>query len=137
MQMQEGSILEGKVMNLTKFGAFIRFDDGNVGLVHISEIADEYVKDVNDYLKVNQVVKVKVLSLEDGKINLSIKQASQKKKKSSRPEEINWDKNNQSNMSFEDKLSKFMQDSNERMKDIKKQTESKRGSSYKKSSGSF
>ena len=62
---------------MTNFGAFVMLPDGRTGLVHISEIADEYVKDINDYVKKNDTVKVKILSMDDsGRIGLSIKQAN-------------------------------------------------------------
>ena len=76
MELEIGAIQEGKVTGITKFGAFVLLPGGKSGLVHISEIANAYVNDVNDYLKVGDAVKVKVLSVnEAGKINLSIKQA--------------------------------------------------------------
>ena len=75
MELEIGAIQEGKVTGITKFGAFVLLPGGKSGLVHISEIANAYVNDVNDYLKVGDAVKVKILSVnEAGKINLSIKQ---------------------------------------------------------------
>ena len=73
MELQVGSILEGKVTSITKFGAFVALDNGKSGLVHISEIANTFVNDVHDYLQQGQAVKVLVLSTENGKVNLSIK----------------------------------------------------------------
>ena len=75
MEPQVGSILEGKVTSITKFGAFVALDGGRSGLVHISEIANSFVNDVHDFLQEGQTVKVLVLSTENGKINLSIKKA--------------------------------------------------------------
>ena len=76
MEFGVGSILEGKVTGLTKFGAFVSLPEGKSGLVHISEIAYSYVNDVTDYLKEGQEVKVKVIGIdENGRINLSIKKA--------------------------------------------------------------
>ena len=75
MEPQVGSILEGKVTSITKFGAFVALDGGRSGLVHISEIANSFVNDVHDFLQEGQTVKVLVLSAENGKINLSIKKA--------------------------------------------------------------
>ncbi|MDU7217181.1 MAG: S1 RNA-binding domain-containing protein, partial [Dialister sp.] len=75
MALEVGNIVEGKVTGLAKFGVFVELGDKKVGLVHISEVASEYVSDVNDYLKINDKVKVKILSVDDkGKIALSIKQ---------------------------------------------------------------
>ena len=75
MEPQVGSIVEGKVTSITKFGAFVALDNGKSGLVHISEIANSFVNDVHDFLQEGQAVKVLVLSAENGKINLSIKKA--------------------------------------------------------------
>uniref|UniRef100_UPI0025E253B0 S1 RNA-binding domain-containing protein n=1 Tax=uncultured Oscillibacter sp. TaxID=876091 RepID=UPI0025E253B0 len=75
MEPQVGSILEGKVTTITKFGAFVALEGGKSGLVHISEIANTFVNDVHDFLQEGQAVKVLVLSAENGKINLSIKKA--------------------------------------------------------------
>ncbi len=75
MSLQVGEILEGKVTGITKFGAFVLLPGGTSGLVHISEIANAFVNDVNDYLHMGDMVKVKVIGItEAGKVNLSIKQ---------------------------------------------------------------
>ena len=80
MSIEVGSIVEGVVSGITNFGAFINLPDNKVGLVHISEVADVYVKDVKDFLKEQDKVKVKVLSVDEkGKIGLSVKQAQEKK----------------------------------------------------------
>lgn len=74
MQFEVGSIVEGKVNRITKFGAFVELAPGKTGMVHISEVANSYVNDINDFLQEGQTVKVKILSIaEDGKIALSIK----------------------------------------------------------------
>ena len=76
MEFGVGSILEGKVTGITKFGAFVSLPENKSGLVHISEIAYSYVSDVKDHLKEGQEVKVKVIGIdENGRINLSIKKA--------------------------------------------------------------
>ena len=76
MAIEVGAKLEGKVTGITHFGAFVDLSGGVTGLVHISEIADNYVKDVKDHLKLEDVVTVKVINVDkDGKIGLSIKQA--------------------------------------------------------------
>lgn len=76
MAIEVGSKLQGKVTGITHFGAFVELSEGVTGLVHISEIADNYVKDVNDHLKLSDIVTVKVINVDkDGKIGLSIKQA--------------------------------------------------------------
>ncbi len=65
--------MEGKVTGITKFGAFVSLPGNKTGMVHISEIAHAYVSDINEYLTVGQDVKVKIIAMEQGKINLSIK----------------------------------------------------------------
>lgn len=127
-----GNILEGTVVNITNFGAFVEID-GKTGLVHISEVADTFVKDIRQYLKEQDKVKVKVISIDDnGKISLSIKQANIQRK-SSRPAEIDWtsEKSKAPSANFEDIMSKFLKDSEERLQDVKKHQESK-GRGYAK-----
>lgn len=75
VEPEVGSIMEGKVTAIMKFGAFVALEGGRSGLVHISEIANSYVNDVHDYLQEGQSVKVRVLTSENGKLNLSIKKA--------------------------------------------------------------
>ena len=75
MEYEVGAILEGKVTSITKFGAFVALEGGKSGLVHISEIANTYVNDVHDFLQEGQVVKVKLLAIKEGKLDLSIKKA--------------------------------------------------------------
>jgi S1 RNA binding domain protein len=144
MLVELGKVVEGKVSGITNFGAFILLPDGKTGLVHISEIAEEYVKDINAHLKENQVVKVRVISLDkNGKISLSIKKAvdpqtvvrpSRPVRANRPPADVDWNRNSNENLSFEDRLAKFMKDSDEKLHDLKKSFESKRGSgSYKKS----
>jgi len=137
MLVEVGNIVEGKVAGITNFGAFIQLPEGKTGLVHISEIAEEYVKDIKNHLQENQEVKVKVLSMDNGKISLSIKKAIDRKSdfRTARPPvETDWSRNNNEGMSFEDRLSKYMKDSDERMHDLKKNFESKRGGGgYRKS----
>ena len=86
MELQVGSILEGKVTTITKFGAFVALEGGKSGLVHISEIANAFVNDVHDFLQEGQQVKVLVLSTENGKINLSIKKALPQEEQAARPQ---------------------------------------------------
>lgn len=149
MALEAGTIIEGKVTGITQFGAFISFDDGKTGLVHISEIAPEYVKNIRDHINENDVVKAKILSIDEkGKISLSIKQATlaarAKEKKApskpqapKRPDDFDWSKKDKPT-SFEDMMAKFKQDSDEKLSDMKRGIDAKRGSSgYRRSSGSF
>lgn len=137
MPIEEGKVVEGVVASITSFGAFIQLPEGKTGLVHISEIADTYVKDIKNYINEKDKVKVKVLSVDkDGKINLSIKQA-QERKKNTRPLEIDWNNESRKNQvdSFEDRISKFLKDSDEKLQQLKKSTDSKRSGGYRKSDG--
>jgi S1 RNA binding domain protein len=126
MSLEVGQIVEGKVTGITNFGAFIELPTGQTGLVHISEVADEYVKDVNQFLKQNDLVKVKVLNLDKGKIGLSIRQAQPSSPHSERNRQGQGLKPS-SPKTFEDKLAKFMKDSDERLLDLRRNTDSKRG----------
>ncbi|QNO14861.1 RNA-binding protein S1 [Alkalicella caledoniensis] len=133
MSIVVGNILTGTVTGITNFGAFVQLPGGVTGLVHISEVADSYVKDIKDYLKDREEVKVKVLSVEkDGKIGLSIRQANPKPASSpstssnSRPPS-HRPRRQVPDISFEDRLAKFLKDSDEKHQDLKKHTDSKRG----------
>lgn len=140
MLLEVGKLIEGKVVSITKFGAFIQLPGGKTGLVHISEVAEEYVKDIKDHLKENQTVKVKILSVDDnGKISLSIKKALDPKPATrvNRPADIDWRKDSMDKMSFEERLAKFMKDSDERMLDLKRNIESKRGGGGYRRSAQF
>ena len=135
MALEVGQIVEGKVSGITGFGAFIDLPGGETGLVHISEVAHNYVKDINDHLTMNQTVKVKVLALDEkGKISLSIKKAQDRPARQAsapftgKPAEIDWNSTSQQDMSFEDMMASFKQSSDARMLDIKRNVESKRGS---------
>ena len=145
MSIEVGSVLDGVVSGITNFGAFIELPEGKTGLVHISEVADEYVKDVHDFLAEKDKVKVKVVAIDEkGKIGLSIKQLQEKKAEESteaparerssfRAPRNNFGgrdfrkPNRATSASFEDKLSKFLKDSDERLTDLRRKTDSKRG----------
>lgn len=135
MAIEVGTKLEGKVTGITNFGAFVELPGGVTGLVHISEIADNYVKDVNDHLKMEDIVTVKVINVDkNGKIGLSIRKAVDKPvEEQQRPARGNFrreedrHRGGSNKFSFEDKMSKFLKDSEERMSSLRKNTESKRG----------
>jgi len=153
LSIEVGSIVEGVVSGITNFGAFVNLPEGKVGLVHISEVADVYVSDVKEFLKEQDNVKVKVLSVDEkGKIALSIKRAQEKKPEeqqsfekkpfekknfesrpvSSKPaggfgRNAGGSRFNNATASFEDKLSRFLKDSDERLTDLSRKTDSKRG----------
>ncbi len=148
MLLEPGKIVPGKVTGISPFGAFVSLGEGKTGLVHISEVALSYVKNVSDFLKEGDEVQVKIISIDDnGKVSLSIKQAlleEKRKNASSAParvpktERVDFSKKSDSApLSFEDMMNKFKQASDERMQDLKRGVESKRGSSYRRSGGSF
>ena len=145
-------ILEGKVSGITKFGAFVDLEDSKTGMVHISEVAPTYINEISEYVKVGQIVKVKVLSVNDGKISLSMKQAlpkeQQQPKKQQRfskqgqergqrqpykpappvtsPGDYEWQSSRRSDpSSFEDMMSRFKQTSEDKMSDLKRGGESR------------
>nr|NNM89886.1 RNA-binding protein S1 [Bacilli bacterium] len=128
MSIELGSKLEGKVTGITNFGAFVLLPGGETGLVHISEIADSYVRDINEHLKVNDPVVVKVINVDNGKIGLSIRQAVDRPPsppRPSRPRNANQGGGG-GRQTFEDKMSRFMKDSEDRLQALKR-SESKRG----------
>ncbi len=133
MVPEVGSIVEGRVTVITKFGAFVELPGKRSGLVHISEVSDSFVRDVNDFLKVQDVVRVKVLSVDEkGKIALSMKQAAEPVEKEEKPASKKPTVRENAPVktlpaSFEDKLSRFLKDSDARLLDLKRNTESKRG----------
>ncbi|MGE5529009.1 MAG: S1 RNA-binding domain-containing protein [Patescibacteria group bacterium] len=122
MALEVGQVVEGKVTGITHFGAFVELSTGQTGLVHISEVADEYVRNVGDYLKENDIVKVKILNMENNRVGLSIRQAQP-----GGGGRHGSFARRQARQSFEDKLARFMKDSDERQSDIRRSTESKRG----------
>ena len=141
MAIEVGSIVEGVVTGITNFGAFVELPEGKTGLIHISEVADVYVNDVHDFLRERDQVKAKVLTIDDrGKIGLSIKalqakpavptQPSAAPARPSRPPRDmrrTAAARQMGSPSFEDKLSRFLKDSDERLTDLRRKTDSKRG----------
>ncbi len=142
--LEIGAILEGKITGLTAFGAFVSLPDGKSGMVHISEVSTSFVKDINDFLKVGQSVKVKVVGISDeGKISLSIRKAEanddnagqrdrgeRKQRRNDRPRNANvWQgqPTKKEALSFEDMMAQFKQASDEKMSDLKRSTEFRSG----------
>ena len=85
MELTVGAVLEGKVKSITNFGAFIALPENKTGMVHISEIANAYVSDIRQHLTEGQDVKVMVINLDNGKVNLSIKRLEPKPQAAGRP----------------------------------------------------
>ena len=113
MQLKVGEIVEGTVKSLTKFGAFVALDANTTGLVHISEVAHTYVSDLHEYLTEGQTVKVMVIGLDNGKINLSIKRSYGTQGRGNAPQQSAQPK------SFDDMLKQFMSESDSKMSSIR------------------
>jgi len=134
MSLEVGKKVEGKITGLAKFGAFIDLGENRTGLVHISEVSDKFVEDINDELSVGEIVTVKVLSIEDdGKIALSMrdKEAEAKKKKqqkkSSNKKRSNNSRKGRGKKDFDSLMNDFLKESESRLSSLRKNTESKRG----------
>ena len=138
MALEVGTCVEGKVTGITKFGAFVELEGGQTGMVHISEVAPTYVKEIRDHVTENQQVKVKVLSIgEDGKISLSIKKAmgppprtarsAPRHTSPGRPGGFEWQPTRTESSNFEEMMSRFKQTSDEKMLDLKRSLDGKHG----------
>lgn len=130
MSIEVGNKLQGKVTGITNFGAFVELPGGSTGLVHISEVADNYVKDINEHLSVGDEVKVKVINVgKDGKIGLSIKKASDSygRRSNKGGGKGRVGDRRERTETFESKMDRFLKDSEDRLASLKKHTESKRG----------
>lgn len=145
MQLTNGQIVDGKITGITNFGVFVDIGEGKSGMVHISEVARTYVNDINEFVKVGDEVKVKVLNIgEDGKISLSIKRALEPEKapeqkehrerrgfQQRQPQRIDgsytWMPKKAEPQSFEEMMNRFKQTSDEKFSDLKrKNPEAKR-----------
>ena len=146
MQVAVGNIVEGKVAKITNYGAFVDLEGGGTGMIHISEVANTYVKDINDHLQVGQTVKVKVIGINpENKVSLSIKATQDPPPARSqgrpgpggprqggaprsynRPASIPSTGN-----SFEDMMTRFKKSSDDRMSDLRKVIDLKRGTGRK------
>ena len=135
MELKIGDIVEGKITTITSFGVFVDIGNGKSGMVHISEVAKNYVNDINEHVKTNDVVKVKVLNIgDDGKISLSIKRALPPEKKNEdapRREKkpvakqpidntYTWTPKKSEPASFEEMMNRFKQTSDEKFSDLKR-----------------
>jgi S1 RNA binding domain protein len=117
-ELEIGAVVDGTVQRITPYGAFIQIDDGPVGLIHVSQIDRNYVRNVSDHLRESDRVQAKVVAIkEDGKIDLSIKALQdppdRPMRRSKDPE-------------FEQKLRKFMRQSEERQVDFRRSLDHKR-----------
>ncbi len=158
MQIEQGSVVKGKVTGLTDFGAFVELEGGKTGMIHISEVSTSYVKDIREHLQLNQEVTAKVISISpEGKIALSIKKLNADNNGGDRPQRRprpSGDRQGQQNrphqqgrqveavnqetsgnQSFEDMMAKFKQISDEKMTDLKRSSDSKRSGGYSRRGG--
>lgn len=135
MNVELGQIVKGTVTGITKFGAFVKLETGRSGMVHISEISNNYISEIKDHLSEGQEVKVKIISVDEkGRISLSIKKAMENAvpvKTSAPPSPP--PQTPKKAVSFEDMLQKFKQDSDEKFSDVKGQKESRKANYEKRS----
>lgn len=149
MQLAVGNIAQGKVAKITNYGAFVDLEDGGTGMIHISEVANTYVKDINDHIKVGDTVSVKVISInEQNKVSLSIKAmqtAPPQPQFAPRPQQgggRNFAPRQSAPRSFnkpaavvstgdpfEDMMNKFKKTSDDKLSDLKKVMDPRKGSS--------
>ena len=126
MSFEVGTIHAGKVTGITKFGAFVTIAPGKSGLVHISEIAGTYVNDVREHLTEGQDVMVKVIGVDqNGRMNLSIKSASAPPEVQIRRLPPQRQQAPATEPTFEDKLKRFMQDSDNKISGLKQYSDKK------------
>lgn len=146
MSIEVGQVLPGKITGITNFGAFVDLGNNKSGFVHISEISEGFVKDINDFFAMGDEVQVKVLKLTpDGKINLSIRQAQAKTEKAKEPRReksfeakvakerstrdtfASKNRKESDNSDFDSMMNQFLKDSEDRLVSLKRNTEGKRG----------
>jgi len=153
--LKSGDVVEGRVAEIKPFGAFVWLGEGKKGLIHISEISEEFVRDVREKVRPNQKVRVKILSVsEDGRIECSLKQVEKGELSRPRAEDLEPDElpvpvpealigeppevsfeieegELVSSYSFEELIKRFKRMSEENLTDVKRRTEAKRGSKKK------
>ena len=154
MAIEVGNIFEGRVTGVKPFGAFVALPEGRVGMVHISEVSNEYVQDIAAVLHDGDTVKVQVINVApDGKIALSIKRLLPPAPRAPREGRGPRPNNNgpreggpardaaprvwqpkapakSDNLSFEDMMSRFKSQSEEKMADLDHETNNRRGGGY-------
>ena len=155
MAIEVGNIFEGRVTGVRPFGAFVSLPEGRVGMVHISEVSHEFVQDLAAVLHEGDEVKVQVIqTAPDGKIALSMKRlqprparperspkggagaprdAGRPRARAAEPTPRVWQPKapaRSDNMSFEDMMSRFKSQSEEKMADLDHETNRRRGGGY-------
>jgi len=115
-----GDVVKSKVTQITKFGAMVTLESGEPGFIHISKIANQYVKNVEDFLKQGQEISARVIGkTKDGKWELSLKEQ--------RGPEKGSEEKGTSKAEFEKKLARFMKESERKMAEYRKRVEKKGG----------
>ena len=141
MELTVGAILEGKVKSITNFGAFVALPENKTGMVHISEVANAYVSDIRQHLTEGQDVKVVVIGLENGKVNLSIKRLQPKPQRENAPQREQREPRpapkaaapvappapKTADQLFEEKLKAFMQESDAKIASSRQYADRSRG----------
>ena len=126
--IEPGNVIEVEVTNIADFGVFVRCSNGEEGLIHISEVANEFVTNINKYVKLGEKVSVKVLGRnKKGKLEFSIKKVQDAK-----PKKALFIRSSSENKEFEDVLTKFLKKSDEKQVDIRRNMKKKQGITKKK-----
>ncbi|HOK41375.1 MAG TPA: S1 RNA-binding domain-containing protein [bacterium] len=135
--IKEGNVYQGEIINLANYGAFVKLENNREGLIHISKIANEYVKNVKDYLKKGDIVKVQVVEeKKDGKLDLKLLEKvkvkkNQIKRRNYFDAEKSWNNRDDyykkiETKTFDEKIRHFLKESDEKLSEIKKNMEAKR-----------
>ena len=126
--IEPGKVIDVEVTNIADFGVFVRCSNGEEGLIHISEVANEFVTNINKYVKLGEKVAVKVLGRnKKGKLEFSIKKVQDLK-----PKKALFIRSSSENKEFEDVLTKFLKKSDEKQVDIRRNLKKKQGITKKK-----
>ncbi|MBL6722529.1 MAG: S1 RNA-binding domain-containing protein [Candidatus Margulisbacteria bacterium] len=126
--IEPGNVISVEVTNIADFGAFVRCENGEEGLIHISEVANEFVTNINKYVKLGEKISVKVLGRnKKGKLEFSIKKVADAK-----PKKALFIRSSSENKEFEDVLTKFLKRSDEKQVDIRRNMKKKQGITKKK-----
>ena len=145
-KLEVGAIVSGKVTGIAKFGAFVEIAPKKTGLVHISEVSNNFVKNISDYFEEGQIINVKILSISPGgKIELSAKQAEcgeTSKKRSEQADKSFMEKtfSRKSSQpaktsSFEDMMAKFKRISEDKLSGLAMPAESRRRRNFNNNNG--
>lgn len=118
LRLKVGDIVETEVFKITSFGAFVKLTDGKKGFIHISQVADNFVKDISKHLKLGAKVKARVLSIDGDKIDLTLKKPKEDTTSYPKGKEFR-------SSEFEDKLRLFLRRSEEKLTEFRRNTEAK------------